>query len=441
MGEVLLVRMLLLLCAVLLWHVPRGFAEQIHLEEVLAETRLHAIDLRIAQYNLLAATAQVAETRSDYYPQLSLRFGNEYVRVHDADNNIVSVGDAIIADSASGYKHSLILSAHHTLYDFGRRALGLRHALGQQRIAEEQHTKVWWEIRRQVVDLYARALKQQKMRVAQRHRNAAAQEIYRLSERLHSAGRHGREAVASAALQLADAAIALQDLETEFANSLDALSSFTGRIYPATTSLADLPVMNVERVFFDSGHHPDILLAQLEMDQKALELRLARRNRYPHIVLSASHRMFGSDPQRFHESLTSLTARDSRITLYVEVPLFSGFRSLARTARLQHELAALQLRKQKVVEDISTELKQRQRLFQSLSQQESMRRERQGSIDQQLQDLTRLTQEQMIDGIAAWQKNIELSQHQMEVDLRQVDLATQSLLLWHMSEAEQCSRL
>lgn len=187
----MLVRVLLLLCAVLLWHVPRGFAEQIHLEEVLAETRLHAIDLRIAQYNLLAATAQVAETRSDYYPQLSLRFGNEYVRVHDADNNIVSVGDAIIADSASGYKHSLILSAHHTLYDFGRRALGLRHALGRQRIAEEQHTKVWWEIRRQVVDLYARALKQQKMRDAHRHRNAAAQEIYRLSERLHSAGRCG----------------------------------------------------------------------------------------------------------------------------------------------------------------------------------------------------------------------------------------------------------
>ncbi len=121
--------------------------------------------------------------------------------------------------------------------------------------------------------------------------------------------------------------------------------------------------------------------------------------------------------------------------------MFSGFRSLARTTRLRHELAALQLRKQKVVEDISTEIKQRQQLFQSLSQQESTRREQRRSIDQQLQDLTRLTQAQMIDGLAAWRKSIELSQHQMEVDLRQVDLATQSLLLWHMSEAEQCSQL
>ncbi len=428
----------MLLSAVLLWHVSVGYAEQIGLEQVLEDARLHAVDLRIAEYDLLAATAQVAESRSDYYPQLSLRIGNEYVRVHGADNNVVSVGDAILADSASGYKHSLIFSAQYTLYDFGRRALNLEYAKGRQQLAGYQREKTWRHIRLQLVDLYTLALKQQKKLVAQRYRNLAAQQVYRFSERLWRAGRYGRDTVALAALELAAAGIDVQDLDTEFANTLDSLAYFTGRSYPVeTTTLAELPIVaNVDGESFDLEHHPDILLVQQEIAQKEIELRLTQCSRYPQLVLSGSHRMFGSDRHHFGDSLSSLTTRDSRIVLYVEAPLFAGFRSLARATRLQHELKALQLRKQKIATEITAEIRQRQRLYRNLSQQEVARIEQQNLIDRQLHDLARMTEQQLLDQIAACRKNIEMSQQQLEVDLRRVDLAAQSCLLRYMSEGE-----
>jgi len=162
----------------------------------------HSIALCRADH-LRAVSAQVAEARSDYYPQLSARLGNEYVRVHGAAGNVVSVGDAILADNASGYKHSLTFSAQYTLYDFGRRSLNFQYAEGRRRVVELEREQVLRRVRQQVVELYGQALKQQKRLEVQRLRQEALVQVYRFSERLQQAGRYGREAVVTAALELA----------------------------------------------------------------------------------------------------------------------------------------------------------------------------------------------------------------------------------------------
>ncbi len=427
----LFIKITLLLCAVLLWQVPTGFPQQISLPQVLQEAEAHALALRIAESELLAATAQIAEARSDYYPQVSARLGNEYVRVHGAANDVVSVGDAILADSATGYKHSLIFSAQYNLYDFGRRALNLEYSKGRRQLADYRRAGIRKDIRRQVTEIYGQALKLQQQTGAQRHRRQALLAIYRYSERLQLAGKYGREAVATAALELASAGATEQDLAVEFANVLDSLTLLTGREYsPPTAVLADVaPGTSLNSDLYDVEQHPDIQSAQQEITQKEIELRLVRRSRYPQLILTGSHRMFGSDQRRFDDSFSSLTERDSRIVLLVDVPLFAGFRSFAQTARLHHELRSLELRKQNAVAEIRTEIRQRQRLYQNLTDQESTRLEQQTLIDRQQQNLERMTEQQLLDRIGVWRRQIEWAQQEMEMEMRRIDLAVQSLLL------------
>lgn len=432
----MLIKITLLLCAVLLWQAPAVSAEQISLEQVLAEAEVQAFDLRIAGYQLLAAAAQIAEARSDYYPQLSARLGNEYVRVHGAAGNVVSVGDAILADSASGYKHSLTFSAQYTLYDFGRRSLNLQYTEGRRRVAELEREQVLRRVRQQVVELYGQALKQQKRLDVQRLRQAAMTQIYRFSERLQQAGRYGREAVVTAALELATVGTELQDITTEFAAILESLALYTGRDYsPEVTVLAEMAaVTTLDSSGYDLEQHPDLLRTQQEIDQKRTELELVKRNRYPQVILTGSHRMFGSDQRRFDDSFSSLTSRDSRIVLMIDIPLFAGFRSYAQIERLGFELTSLELQKHKTGAELAAEIRQRERLYRTLAQQETTGTEQQRLIDRQQQDLERLTRQQLLDQVVVLQRQAEMLVYELEIEMRRIDLAVQSLLLHYLME-------
>lgn len=432
----MLIKITLLLCAVLLWQVPAVFAEQISLKQVLEEAESQAFDLRIADYHLRAALAQVAEARSDYYPQLSARLGNEYVRVHGAAGNVVSVGDAILADNASGYKHSLTFSAQYTLYDFGRRSLNLQYAEGRRRVVELEREQVLRRVRQQVVELYGQALKQQKRLEVQRLRQEALVQIYRFSERLQQAGRYGREAVVTAALELATVGTELQDITTEFAAILDSLALYTGRDYsPEATVLAEMAALTtLDSREYDLEQHPDLLRIRQEIDQKRTELKLVKRSRYPQVILTGSHRMFGSDQRRFDDSFSSLSSRDSRIVLMIDVPLFAGFRSYAQAERLRSELISLELQQQKTGAELAAELRQRERLYRTLAQQESTRSDQQRLIDRQQQDLERLTQQQLLDQVIVWRRQAEMSLYELDIEIRRIDLAVQSLLLHYLME-------
>ena len=426
----------LLLCALLCWQVSAVAAEQISLAQVLAEAEAHAVDLRIADYHLHAAAAQVAEARSDYYPQLSARLGNEYVRVHGAAGNVVSVGDAILADNASGYKHSLTFSAHYTLYDFGRRSLNLQYAEGRRRVAEVEREQTLRRVRQQVIELYGQGLKQQKKLAVQRLRREALVQVYRLSERLQKAGRYGREAVVTAALEVARAGTELQDMEVEFAAILESLVLYTGQEYePTTTLFAELEALTgIDSSGYILERHPDLLRIEKEIDQKRIELTLARRSRYPQVVLSGSHRLFGSDQRRFDDSFSSLTSRDSRIVVMIDIPLFAGFRSVAQTERLRFELGALEWQQQKIGAELSLEIRQRQRLYQSLAAQANARSEQQYLVERQRHDLERMTQQQLLDQVVARRRQVEASLYELDIEIRRIDLAVQSLLLHNLME-------
>ncbi|MEA3363508.1 MAG: TolC family protein [Thermodesulfobacteriota bacterium] len=413
----------------------RVCAEILTFKDILAAGLQNSFDSKIIREEIGAAQATVAERQADYYPQLSLRFGNEYVHVFDEDGDIVSVGDAIIADNASGYKHSLIATARYNLYDFGIRELSVASARRQVHIAELQKQQSSLDIHKELLTLYADSLKvQQRIRVieviAERQ-----QTIFQLSKKLHQAGTLGREQLGNAALELAETLSQLEDLQTRWQNLLENLSFHTQENYHAEdVTLADFPQREKPEHVVNLESFPEVLIYQQQIETKQTELSMLKRSLLPRLTLSGSYRMFGSDDHSFTDSLSNLNSRDASMTLYLECPIFDGFANRAKQTRTRHELASLRYRKQKKQAELQQELSTTLNTYTASASMEGERRKQLKRIAGQRSDVQRLAEQQLTDRIAVHNHMIELSRRQLDVDLRQVDYAASALLLALMNE-------
>ncbi len=425
--------MTLLLCLRLV--VSGVCAEVLTFENILAAGLQNSFDRKIVREEIEAARATVVEQQADYYPQLSLYFGNEYVHVFNSDGDIVSVGDAIIADDTSGYKHFLSATARYTLYDFGVRKFSVTNARRQVRIAELKQEHSSFELRKNLLNLYTDALKvQHQIRVmqaiAEHH-----QDIFQLAKKLYRAGTLGREQLGNAALELADSLSQLADLRTRWKNLLEQISFYTRQEYlPEKVVLADLPQVAEPQNNFALENYPELLIYQQQIEIKRTELDILKRSLLPRLSLSGSYRMFGSDDHSFSDSLSNLHSRDAAVTLYLECPLFDGFANRARQTRISHEIASLYYQKQKRQAELQQEFAVAQNIYSASASLAEERHQQSTRITQQQSDVRRLAEQHLTDQIAVHNRMIELSRRQLDVELRQIDYASSALLLTLMSE-------
>ena len=411
-------------------------AEVLTFQDVLATGLRNSFDSKIIQEEIQVAHAIVAERRADYYPQLSLRFGNEYVHVFDETGDIVSVGDAIITDDSSGFKHSLIATVRYNLYDFGVRELTVASARHQVSIAELQKQQSLFDIHKELLNLYADSLKvQQQIRmmefVATRQKL-----IFQYSKRLYQAGTLNRERFGNAALELAETLSLLEDQQIQWKNLLVKLSFYTRQNYrPEEVTLASFPKIEISEKVADLEGFPELLIYRKQIESKQTELSMIKRSSLPRLTLSASYRMFGSDDHSYSDSLTNLNSRDSSVTLYFECPIFDGFSNHSKQIRIRHEIASLKYQKQKREAELQQEFAATLNAYAASASLEKNHREQLLRISEQQSDVQRLAEQQLTDQITVYNRTIDLSRRQLDVELRQVDYATSALLLTLMNEA------
>ena len=412
------------------------YADVLTFKEVLAAGLQNSFDSKIVREEIGAAQATVAEQQADYYPQLSLRFGNEYVHVFDEDSDVVSVGDAIIADNASGYKHSLIATARYNLYDFGIRNLTVANARRQVRVAELQKQQSSFDIHKEILNLYASSLKEQQRIQVMEAVSEQQRMTFQLSKKLYQAGTIGREQLGNTALELAETLSQLVELRTRWENLLESLSFHTRQNYCAEeVTLAAFPKIKKPENIVKPENFPAVLIYRQQIKTKQAELSMIKRSRLPKLTLSGAYRMYGSDDHSFTDSLSSLDSRDASVTLYLECPVFDGFANRARQARIRHELTSLRYQKQKKEAELLQELATTLNAYTASASMEEKRHEQLTRIAGQRSDVQRLSEQQLTDQITVHNRTIELFRRQLDVDLRQVDYAASALLLTLINEA------
>jgi len=426
-----IVALWLLCCPVL------SAAETLTFSDVLVAGLKNAFDRQIGEQNLLAAEAAVDEARADYYPQLSLRYGQEYVHVYDKYNSVVSVGGTVYSDSASKYKNSFYLSSQYTLFDFGRRKLGVDYAKQQTRIVELQLKQQHLELSRTLLELYTRALKLQKQLTVQQLIMQGQKRVFRLAEQLQQAGRYGRQDVGAAALALAEAGVRFEDLQVEYRSTIADLSFYLQQQFnPEGLHFAEIPLSEESSPRPEiTESFPEVLILQQQIEKKRTELAITKRTFLPQLTLSGSFGMYGSNDNSYRDSIHELSKRDASISLAITMALFDGFESRAKKRRLGHELASLKLEKNKKMAELQNEYRKVRMSYQSLQTLVPERRDFDRLVRQQTGDLSRLSQQQMTDQVTLERQRIEYVQKQLTTDLQRVDYTSAAMLLSLLNEA------
>ncbi len=122
--------------ALLLCLCARAQAETLTFETVLEKALRHSFDIKIAETEVSISTYRKDEVRSLYFPSLSTRLYNEYVKVLESQaEGVVAVGDAVSATAHSTYQHSAVTGLNYLLYDFGARGLKFDSAKREIRIS------------------------------------------------------------------------------------------------------------------------------------------------------------------------------------------------------------------------------------------------------------------------------------------------------------------
>lgn len=420
--------------AVLLVGCPVSFcaaAQTITFDQILAAGLKNGFDAHIAAEGVRVSEAAVTEAKADLYPQLSLRFGQEYVHVYDEFNSVVSIGDTVYSDSTSKYKHSLGFYSQYNLYDFGRRRLTIEHARQQVHHSELQLKQVQFEISIALLERYAQALKLQKQLAVEERAFAGRKRIFQLSQQLGTAGKMGQQEIGEAALLLAQTTSRMDALKVELQSALDAISVYTREEYHSESLLiADFTSSeNLESVVFNVDQLPQVRILDQQIRQKETELAIAKRANLPQLTLNGSFGMYGSDDHSYHDSLDQMSKRDAGITLSLTMPIFDGFAAAAKKQRLQHEINRLQLKKRKAGAELQADIDNSLRSYHSLTQLSGNRNKQQRQVELQINNYERLSRQQLTDQVTLTRKTIDLAQYRLETRLQAIDTAASAIRL------------
>ncbi len=409
-------------------------AQTISFEQVLSQGLQNSYDRRIAATQILAADAGVEEARAAYYPQLSLRYGQEYVHVYDRYYSTVAVGDTVYSDTASKYKNSLNLSGQYDLYDFGRRHLQVAYAQQQVTVAGLNVSKIKADLSLRILDLYAQGLKQQKQIAGQTLIVAGYKRIYQLSQDLQQAGRYGRHSVSEAALALAEALTRLDELQAVAAETLSELSTYTGESYSEDTHLNDFTTLSLVVDDPDFEQLPAVALLSEQIQSKQLQLDLANKDYWPTLVASASIGMYGSDDNSYSDAVEDLSKRDASVGVTFVWAIFDGFATSAKVKRLKLELEALKLEKEQQLSATKTEYRQQQLQYESLQRTAVQRHDILHTLALEHNDGERLHAQQISDQAQFEKSRLDLMEKQLQIDLKQIDYASSNIRLALLQE-------
>jgi len=138
---------------------------------------------------------------------------------------------------------------------------------------------------------------------------------------------------------LADAKQALVELTGQYFEEYDALQEVLPLVEPD-------PINADEWVDIALQSNPSVLQSRAAVDVADANMRLARSGHYPTLDLYASYDKFKNSKYQYYDPIsdttfnTSLKAKDSRIGLILDIPIYEGGRVTAQTRQARYLLDA-----------------------------------------------------------------------------------------------------
>lgn len=299
--------------------------EKVSLSEAVSFTISNHPKLKMNEARVVAATAKLAQSKSNYYPQLSAN--GTYTRIDPTGSVPFPTPQGVenfFFIPNDNYNANLTLQMN--LFDFGRTATRVKLAENAQQISETT-----WQLSMQDLALktiqvfYQIHFLQQAILVQQKQLNAL-QLTLNQTKKLQENGEATNFEVLTTVVKIASAENTMADLQTSLAIAFIQMEQLTGvqnlknkefvndwlEVKQPSTFVAEYSIDN----------RPEYKLAKLQEENTVLQEKLARRNYNPYLFTNIQ----GGYKNAIEPNINELRLNYVAVA-QLTIPIFSGFKN------------------------------------------------------------------------------------------------------------------
>jgi len=311
-------------------------------EGVLGSAMSNAVDPKIATLDRGIAAQTLKETKSLYYPTLSLGANGEYVRTLTRGATSVSVVGDTMLGSSTQYQSSVAVTLGYSLYDFG--LTGSRVSASRMELAEKDAAYILKkrELKITILRLYTDAYIAHRQAKFYEQLKLLQLELLSSLKRLHEAGRASKMQIADEAISLVEHEARLSSLNSDTLKALNELTLYTKTIY-STDGLSIKSPMEADGFALselpDFEQTPEYETMRARLVKKEAELSVVNLGLLPKISFYSKYNLYGSSPDKYQGAYgENMTPRSFTVGIGISMPIFEGFKHNAQSERAKLEL-------------------------------------------------------------------------------------------------------
>ncbi|PKL51450.1 MAG: hypothetical protein CVV37_06445 [Nitrospira bacterium HGW-Nitrospira-1] len=343
--------------------LSHAYGAGITYKDVIKEAVNTSARLNVKAEDIDISEANYRQSRASLYPEFNLNTRVEKFEslLDNAQNGLSTIAGEVVSGAQDEWRATASFSGEYSLSNFYKKNHEisyyerLKESVSYEYVSEEK------KLLREITDTYS-ALSEGKIKleytdeIIKRLRN-----IYALKKRLHKEGEISYEELLKTEVEIENAEKERSGIKREIKESIARLSLYTGKTFKEDEevekfssdgrSFSDTAVSRIE----DSSEY---MTKQKELEALREKMKAIKNNALPDVSIYTRYDFYGSDTEKFRNSLDNFRKTAFTTGILASIPLFDGGRRKWGRVRSIHEIKrqeeSLKVVKEEKLMDIET---------------------------------------------------------------------------------------
>lgn len=425
---------ILILIVTILINSNIAYSDVISWQTTLEQVMQNAYETKLSQVEIDISKTQIMNAKSEYYPKLYMYAYNEYSRsLGDETSQVNYIGNEVIYGD-NIYQNAISFGLSYNLWDFGIKGDNLKIAKKDNISKQATFFKSMRDIELSTIDLYAKALTEQKELIIKKQILEIQKELYSIKSRLNKAGKVDKTKEVSENIKIVEQENYLDKLKNDYLKTLEDLTYYSQQEYTENDVLSDfeieeenfVPVNNVLKTgieqndFLNFEESPEFKIYEAEIYKKKRELAIAKKKNLTQFTFSTNYYLYGSDPSSYSHSYDNFGQRGLKFRLTTYLPIFDGLKNKSERDKLKLEIIKLEIEKEQKLADLKRNFEKIKLDADYSKRQLSNNKKMLDLVDSNISMLDRLDENKLIDKESYLNEKMRLLNQKFEVQSSQI---------------------